>query len=329
MEPVLNLELLRTFVAVARTGELKQAADLVYRSQGAVSMQIKRLEEQVGNELMRRNNRGVELTEAGKTLLSYSEQLLQLSGAALSALSQHDLSGQLRFGIPTDYAQNFLNFFMPVLAREVPNLEARITCDRSRTLRKKLAAGELDIAIVSGEADSEKERQGSAEVKDSASRQEGAQTSQRQDQSRYLSQDRPQETLLWTEQQIWVAPAHLKLEEQQPLPIAMFDDNCIVRDLILQHLNQQNIRYKTVFTSTVLDNVAYAVTSGMGISLLPESLFCSHQMRKLSQPQFPEAHLLKINMLSSKAMDDTTLERVSRCFKLAAQAQFQSGVKAA
>ena len=72
LQPVLDLDVLRTFIAVARTGEFKQAAEIVCRSQGAVSMQMKRLEEQVGSELMQRNNQGVELTEAGRTLLSYS-----------------------------------------------------------------------------------------------------------------------------------------------------------------------------------------------------------------------------------------------------------------
>lgn len=293
MEPVLNLELLRTFAAVARTGELKQAAELICRSQGAVSMQMKRLEEQVGSELMQRNNRGVELTEAGRTLLSYSEQLLQLNGAALSALTQQDLSGRLSFGIPTDYAQNFLNFFMPVLCRELPNLEARIICDRSRNLRKKLSTGDLDIAIVAGEPE---------------------------------SQD---EMLLWTEKLVWSAPTHHRLEEKTPLPIALFEDNCIVRDKSIEQLKSKNLPHKIVFTSTVLENVASAVESGLGISLLPESLLNRQKTRQLPQDILCSNQVLKINMINSSSINQQTLERVSQCFKQAAQEQLKSSARAA
>ncbi|ANG62783.1 hypothetical protein A8C75_10005 [Marinobacterium aestuarii] len=75
MEPVLDLELLRTFCEVVKAGELKKAAAAVFRSQAAVSMQIKRLEEQLGARLLERSNQGIRLTAAGETLLDYSKQL--------------------------------------------------------------------------------------------------------------------------------------------------------------------------------------------------------------------------------------------------------------
>ena len=192
MDPLLDLELLRTFSAVVKEGELKKAAASVFRSHAAVSMQLKRLEEQLGTRLMERNNRGIKLTEAGETLLSYSEQFLKLNSAALSALSEGQLSGKLRFGIPTDYAQDFLNHFMPLLSQELPRLDARITCARSRNLRQMLQQGELDIAIVAGEPDSEGEE------------------------------------LLWSERLIWAASIGAHWEEGKKLPVALHEDNCIV-----------------------------------------------------------------------------------------------------
>jgi DNA-binding transcriptional LysR family regulator len=281
MDPLLDLELLRTFVMVVRTGELKKAAKAIYRSHAAVSMQIKRLEEQLGTSLMERSNQGIRLTEAGKTLLSYSEQFLKLNNATLSALAEKDLSGQLSFGIPTDYAQDFLNYFMPVLTQELPNLEAKIVCDRSRNLRKKLDAGELDIAIVAGES------------------------------------EYPDEILLWSERLIWSAPACARLEENEEMPVAIHEDNCIVRDLCLAGLNKANIPYKQVFGSPVLENVATAVYAGFAISLLPESLLIPDKSRMLPANILNSNLVLKMNMIYSPTVDEQILKRISECLRIA------------
>lgn len=283
MDPLLDLELLRTFSAVVKEGELKKAAASVFRSHAAVSMQLKRLEDQLGTRLMERNNRGIKLTEAGETLLSYSEQFLKLNSAALSALSEGQLSGKLRFGIPTDYAQDFLNHFMPLLSQELPRLDARITCARSRNLRQMLQQGELDIAIVAGEPDSEGEE------------------------------------LLWSERLIWAASIGAHWEEGKKLPVALHEDNCIVRDICLEELKKSGLAYQQVFGSTMLDNVAAAVHAGFAISLLPESLIQPSQVRPLPSEQLRSNAILKINMIASQQVDQAVREKLARCLRQAAQ----------
>lgn len=285
MKPILDLELLHTFVMIVQTGELKKAAENIHRSHAAVSMQMKRLEEQLGCCLMKRSNKGVKLTAAGKTLLSYSEQLLQLNHSTLSALTTNKFSGKMSFGIPTDYAQDFLNYFMPLLTQELPNLDASIHCDRSRNLRNQLIAGDLDIAIVAGEAQSSNE------------------------------------LLLWSERLIWSAPTHIKLEQHPVLPVAVHQDNCIVRDLCLESLTQAAIEYRQVFTSPVLDNVANAVHSGFAVSLLPESLIDENRSRKLSEDILPSNLTLNMNMIHTNTIDNILLSRISQCMRQASIAQ--------
>jgi len=285
MNSVLDLELLRTFIMVSRTGELKKAAQAVHRSQGAVSMQMKRLEEMIGSRLLERSNKGIQLTDAGETLLSYSEQMLKLNGAALSALSRNDLSGELKFGIPTDYAHNFLQFFMPVLASELPNLSAKIICDRSRQLRQLIDEGQLDIAIVAGE------------------------------------EEASNELLLWSERLLWSAPASIKLEEQSPMPIAMFEDNCIVRDLCLNDLKQAKIPYQIVFGSPVMENLATAVEGGFAVSLLPESLLKPNKTRTLAESLIKSRYVIRMNMIHSQEFDEKTLDIVSSCMRTASDNQ--------
>ena len=284
MEPIVDLELLRTFVTVARTGEFKKAAEIICRSQAAISMQIKRLETQTGTCLMTRNNRGIRLTDAGETLLSYGEQLLKLSSATLTALKTDNLHGKLNIGIPTDYAQDFLNHFMPVLQREQPNLESRIVCDRSRSLRKRVAAGELDIAIVSAETED------------------------------------PDDHLIWTERLLWSAPVSSRLEELSPMPIAMYEDSCIVRDLCLAELQRSKVNYRIAFGSPVMDNLAAAVEQGYAIALLPESVLRNHHSRTLPNRILNSYQLLRMCLISADNMDDSTVEHLAHCCRLAANA---------
>ncbi|UTW13088.1 LysR family transcriptional regulator [Marinobacterium rhizophilum] len=282
MEPLLDLELLRTFCEVVKAGELKKAAAAVFRSQAAVSMQIKRLEEQLGARLLERSNQGIQLTPAGETLLDYSEQFLRLNARTLAALSLEQLSGKMSFGIPTDYAQDFLHSFMPALTQALPQLEPRISCARSRNLRQMVERGELDVAIVSGE---------------------------------------PQlthEMLLWTERLIWSAPVGVPLEQQDKLPVGLFEDNCIVRDLCVADLKRAGLPWQAVFTSPVMENIAAAVHAGMAVSLLPESLLRNIRSRPLSADKVHSSHLLHINLIWSPSIDPAVLERLADCMRQAA-----------
>jgi DNA-binding transcriptional LysR family regulator len=287
MSSLLDLEVLRTFVMIVETGELKKAAENIHRSHAAVSMQMKRLEEQLGCCLMKRSNKGITLTSAGKTLLNYSEQLLQLNQSTVSALSTNKYNATINFGIPTDYAQDFLSYFMPLLTQELPNLDANIHCNRSRNLRKQLASGELDIAIVAGET------------------------------------DQKDELLLWSERLVWSAPLHGQLEQQKCLPIAMLTDNCIVRDLCLEGLSNAKLNYREVFSSPVLENVATAVHSGFAISLLPESLINENRCKAVNLATLPQDLTFTINMVHSNALDQFLVEKISHCMRQASGKQQQ------
>lgn len=281
MDTLLDPELLRTFCAVVKAGELKKAAATIFRSQAAVSMQIKRLEQQLGVRLLERSNQGIALTDAGGTLLSYAEQILRLNNATLKALSQRQLSGRINFGIPTDYAQNFINSVMPILMQDLPHLEASIVCERSRNLRQLVKQGDLDVAIVAGEDDTHDEQ------------------------------------LLWSESLIWCAPKSIALEERIPIPVALYEDNCIVRDLCLADLKRTGTPYATVFRSPVLENIAAAVEAGLAVTLLPESLMQSASMRPLPGTFMQSTAALRMNMICSQLVDKAILERLGDCMRRA------------
>ncbi|MEO9525418.1 LysR family transcriptional regulator [Marinobacter alexandrii] len=284
MKPLLDLELLNTFSVVVEVGGFKEAAVRLYRSQAAVSMQIKRLEEQLSQRLLERSNQGIKLTDPGKTLLAYIDQLLRLNNETLSALSSEPLRGPVHFGIPTDYAQTFLDHFLPRMRDSFPELVPRITCGRSRKLRELVNTGDLDIAIVTDEAQF------------------------------------PNEKNLWSERLCWYAPTGMPLEQQGSLPVALLESDCALRDLAQLDLKQSGLAHHLVITSPDMANLYAAVESGLAVSLLPESSVSSEKVRPLRMDSLPDRRLLTMNLIEAGTLGKTFLEPLENCILEAARA---------
>src|SRR5689334_9598279 len=98
MSALLDVDQLKTFVAIADTGSFTRAADVVHKTQSAVSMQMKRLEERIGKPIFSRDGRQSKLTEEGERLLDYARRIVKLSAEAVSALADADLAGHVRLG---------------------------------------------------------------------------------------------------------------------------------------------------------------------------------------------------------------------------------------
>jgi DNA-binding transcriptional LysR family regulator len=268
MAKILDLDTLGTFAAVAETGELKAAAEQVFKSHSAVCMQIKRLEAATETPLFVRRNKRMELTEKGEVFLSYARRMLLLNDAALAAVREQDLSGRISFGVPTDYSKKFIERFLPEIRSKIPNLQLKIICARSRNLRKKIQAGSIDMAIVAGED---------------------------------IFSD---EEFLWSEKLLWVASPSFEFDKSKELPVAIFEDDCIVRNLTINQLTESGISYSNVFSSSNLENIANAVFNGFAASLLPDSLLKNNRMKILPQEMISNSSLLKMNMIRNKPVDD-------------------------
>jgi len=145
----LDIDLLRSFVAIAETGVLGQAAARVGRTQSALSMQMQRLEGVVEQPLLFRTGRGVTLTSAGQRLLGHAGQLLRLHDETLAELRGDQLSGVLRFGCPDDYAVVFLPHLLRGFASLNPRVQLEVVCAPTPRLRELLARHTIDLALVS------------------------------------------------------------------------------------------------------------------------------------------------------------------------------------
>lgn len=145
----LQIDWLRCFVAVVDAGSLSAAAGEVHRSQSAVSMQLKKLEDAAGRRLLERGPRKLQLTPDGQTLLGYARRMLDLQTEAQAALHGDELTGRVRLGVPDDYAAKYLT---PVLKRFAPKhsgVEIELHCEQSPSLIPRVARGDLDLALVS------------------------------------------------------------------------------------------------------------------------------------------------------------------------------------
>ena len=229
----LQLDWLKCFVAVVDTGSLSSAAEEVSRSQSAVSMQLKKLEEALGKRVLDRGTRMLQLTPDGQTLLSYARRILDLHAEAHMALRGEELTGRVRLGVPDDYAARYLTPALRRFALRHSGVEIELNCEQSTALIPRVASGDLDLALVS------------------------------RDHSR-------RGTLLFHEPMVWVGAPQFELWRRDPLPIAVYESASLARRSALNSLAQQGRRFKVVYNSSSLAGQLAAVESGLAVAVLTQ-----------------------------------------------------------
>src|SRR5215831_3891567 len=152
MRPMLDIDLLRSFVSVVDAGGFTRAGERVHRTQSTVSQQIRRLEDALGRELILRNGKQATPTEEGERLLSYARRILALAEEARDVVARPAGEGVVRLGIPEDFAAYRLTELLSDFARSRPSLRLDVRCGLSVQIRRALERGELDLALFKREA---------------------------------------------------------------------------------------------------------------------------------------------------------------------------------
>ncbi len=235
MTALIDVDQLRTFIAIAETGSFTRAADVVHKTQSAVSMQMKRLEERLGRPIFSRDGRASKLTEDGERLLDYARRIVKLNVEALNAFSDAELAGRVRLGVPDDYADRYLPEIMARFSRAYPAVEVTVTCEPTTELVVRIADNDLDLAIITN-ADS----------------------------------SRPAETFR-QEQLLWVVSNRHAIHRDEPLALALGRPTCSWRRAALECLEKVGRPYRVLYTSANAGAVAAAVLSGLAVSVSPES----------------------------------------------------------
>ncbi|MFC6490479.1 LysR family transcriptional regulator [Nitratireductor sp. GCM10026969] len=231
MAAPLDLDQLATFVAIADTGSFTRAAEEVHRTQSAVSMQMRRLEERVGKPLFEKDGRTNRLTEEGEKLLPYARQMLRLNRETLAAFDDECLEGHIRIGMPDDYAERFLPEIMARFSRSNPRVELSVLCEPTANLVQHVRQGNLDLALVTDEDASD---------------------------------------IVRREPLLWVGSANHSTHERPVLPMAFGRPTCSWRRAACETLSRTNREYRILFTSFSATVISAAVLSGVAVSVLPE-----------------------------------------------------------
>src|SRR5271157_2010817 len=147
-QPMLDTDQLRSFLAIVDSGSFTKAADRVHKTQSAVSMHIRRLEETLGCALFVKQGRGVRFTAEGESLIDFARRIVHIEAGAVAALSRKGLRGVVRLGIPDDYAETYLADMLGRFNRRHPLVEVSVACEGSPELAHQVAAGALELALV-------------------------------------------------------------------------------------------------------------------------------------------------------------------------------------
>lgn len=232
-----NIEtsLLRSFVTIAETRSFTRSAQVLFRTQSAITMQMQKLEETLGCKLTYRAGKSIELTDEGEALLPYANEILRLNDELQSNLKSMKRREEIRVGTSDDYAVMLLPKVLDDFTRSHPNVTMTVNCSNRDQNIEKLKKGEIDILLAPVMAD---EQMG--------------------------------ETLR-SERLVWVGTQQTDIIADQPVPLTGFPVGCVCRELMVRSLNQQNRDWRFVYSSNSIVSIHSAILSGRVVSAVEES----------------------------------------------------------
>ena len=226
---------LKSFIAIAETGTFSKAADSVGRTQSALSLQIKKLEDVLGCQLFERAARHVTLTAQGEIFIGYAKQMLSLQREAFSRLKEPDVAGEIRFGTPEDFATYYLPDALASFRHHHPRIQLKVECDLTLNLMKGFERGDFDFILVKRDPQTVK---GGSKV--------------------------------WREPLVWAAADYYRSEN--PLSLVLSPQPCIYRARALAALDRAKKPWHISYTSPSLAGTLAAVKAGLGITVLPANM---------------------------------------------------------
>ncbi len=224
----LQIDYLRTFTALAEAKNFTKTGKLVNLSQSAVSMQIKRLENEVGRKLFDRIGKTVKLTTDGNILIKYAMRIIKEHDEAVAALSKPNLEGNIRFGSPEHYTAGRLPRLLAGFSKAYPDVTIEMRCENSDVIKAAVDVGELDVGICTQIS-------------------EGGQ-------------------VIAHDPVVWTANPDFVLQKHKTIALATFEEDCIFRGWALESLEKAGIDYKIVYVSRSISGLLDAVKSGFAIA---------------------------------------------------------------
>jgi DNA-binding transcriptional LysR family regulator len=278
-----DIDALRTIVAGDDLKSFARAAVKLGRSQSAVSMQLKKLEEQAGRTLFLRKGRGLVPTEAGEQLLAYARRILALHDEAAASVGSAVAAASVRMGLPQDFFEDVMPETIAKFSRRRPGVHVEVMAGRNHALEDEVRGGRLDMAIAFF-------RPGSGKAG----------------------------TRLKSVPLFWFGEGALQTISD-PLPLVLFDHPCLFRQAAIQALDARGRRWRAALTTPSLQGVWAALRFGHGISVRSRRLLPPGIVDVGSRFGLPKLPALELRMLSADGLSpaasdlrDVLLQTVQR-----------------
>ena len=276
MIPTLDIDLLKTFLAIADGGSFTRAADEVNKTQSAVSMQMKRLEETLGRPLFARDGRASRITPDGKRLIEYARKLVAVNDEAVSAFNKPELTGTLRFGTPDDYADHFLPEILARFSRTHPLVTVDVECLTSPSLFERVRNGELDLSLATF---------GDVQYTDDVIRREPL---------------------------VWVTSTRHNVHLLDVVPLALAQAGCSWRRRVLGALENCDRKYRIAYSSSNSNAVSAAVQAGLAVGAMPEICVRPGQRVLTERDGFPALGTFDIGLVHRQGRPSSAATALAR-----------------
>ena len=234
----LDLDLVRTFVTIAATGNFTRAAETMRRQQSTISLQMQRLESALGQKLIERTPRSVSLTSEGETLLGYARRLLDLNDEVVSRVNEPHMQGIVRLGTPEDFATRHLPDLLARFTQAYPAVALEVTCDLTLNLLERFRKGAFDLALIKRERTARE----------------------------------PGGIRVWREPLVWVTSDRDFRFLEGPLPLVVSPTPCVYRKRATEALDRAGRSWRIAYTCGSLAGSLAAVKAGLGIAVLPKDM---------------------------------------------------------
>ncbi len=262
----LSIQRLRTFVTVAELENMTRAARVLHQTQGAISQQIKKLEDELEQPLVLRGNTRISLTDAGALLLQKAKQLLALNDAILADLAGDACAGAVSLGLPIDLANSELVAqLLRSFAEQFPQVAITLQYSPTEVLKTGLRAGKLDLAVL---------------------------------------QEFPEQQMgktLFKEQLYWIGAINGQAVSRKPLPLSLASTVCVFKPLAHAELNSAGIEWESKFENdnfqATLSIIRMDLAIGMSIaSAVPDNV------TTLTQAYLPKLPRINITLAKTNAL---------------------------
>lgn len=263
----LDPHLLRAFLSVARVGTINGAAASLHRTQAAVSMQIRRLEEVLGSPLFVRSAKGLALNDQGTLLVRYANDILTLNEEVGKRIGQQSLNGRVKLGVVEDFAATRLIDILKLFRMQNPKVQLDLIVGGNCQLESLFGQNKLDLVICDVDVVAEKTGSGEREP-----------------------------LVIWPEQLTWTVNNDFLDSAVESLPVIMFEEGCPWRRRAIQALNERDVNWSLVCEATTLVAMATAVQVGLGVGPMITSTIPEGCRSIKYLPHFPNPIALDIGL---------------------------------